>query len=130
MAAGVVVVDPIERVLLVRRGRPPAAGEWTLPGGRVEDGESPEAAAVRELREETAIDGRVVASLGVVEIEREGVRYADPRIPRRRRGAVRERATTRPMFAGRIETSSRPSVSGPTPSPSSTAASRCAARDS
>ena len=44
-------------MLLVRRGRPPSAGEWTLPGGRVEEGESPEAAAVRELREETAIEG-------------------------------------------------------------------------
>ncbi len=76
VAAGAVVVDPLERVLLVRRGRPPGAGEWTLPGGRVEDGESPAAAAVRELREETAIEGRVVAPLGVVKIEREGVHYS------------------------------------------------------
>ncbi len=76
MAAGAIVIDRLGRVLLVRRGRPPAAGEWTLPGGHVEEGESPEAAAVRELREETAIDGRVVAPLGVVEIAREGVRYS------------------------------------------------------
>jgi 8-oxo-dGTP diphosphatase len=76
VAAGAVVLDPRERVLLVRRGRAPSAGEWTLPGGRVEEGESPRAAAVRELREETAIDGKVVASLGIVEIEREGIRYS------------------------------------------------------
>jgi len=76
VAAGAVVVDRLERVLLVRRARPPAAGEWTLPGGRVEKGESPHAAAVRELREETAIDGRVVAPLGVVAIERGGTLYA------------------------------------------------------
>jgi 8-oxo-dGTP diphosphatase len=76
VAAGAVVLDPMGRVLLVRRGRAPAMGEWTLPGGRVEEGESPGAAAVRELREETALDGSVVASLGVVEVEREGVRYS------------------------------------------------------
>ncbi len=75
-AAGAVVVSADERLLLVRRGRPPAAGEWTLPGGRVEAGESSDAAVLRELREETAIEGRVVASLGVVEIARESVTFA------------------------------------------------------
>jgi mutator protein MutT len=76
VAAGAVLVDARGRVLLVRRGHAPAAGEWTLPGGRVEEGESPEEALLRELREETAIDGRVVASLGVVTISREGAEYA------------------------------------------------------
>src|ERR1019366_8751461 len=52
------------------------AGEWTLPGGRVEAGETPEVAVVRELREETALEGRVVASLGVVTVAREGETYA------------------------------------------------------
>ncbi len=44
------------KVLLVRRGRPPSAGLWSLPGGKVEFGERLEAAAIREIREETAID--------------------------------------------------------------------------
>ncbi|MGI6247204.1 MAG: NUDIX hydrolase [Pseudochelatococcus sp.] len=42
-------------VLLVRRRNPPAAGLWSLPGGRIEPGETPEAAALRELAEETAV---------------------------------------------------------------------------
>jgi mutator protein MutT len=76
LAAGAVVLDAGERILLVRRGHSPSAGEWTLPGGRVEAGESPEAAVVRELREETAIEARVVALLGVVTIVRDDVVYS------------------------------------------------------
>ena len=43
------------KVLLVRRGRPPAAGLWSLPGGKVEFGERLEVAAIREISEETGI---------------------------------------------------------------------------
>ena len=43
-------------VLLVRRGRPPLAGYWSLPGGKVELGERLEEAAIREIREETAVE--------------------------------------------------------------------------
>ncbi|WP_433800262.1 NUDIX domain-containing protein [Actinomycetospora sp. CA-084318] len=54
-AAGAVVHDAAGRLLLVRRGRAPQAGRWTLPGGRVEPGESPAEAAAREVAEETGI---------------------------------------------------------------------------
>ncbi|MDP9002685.1 MAG: NUDIX domain-containing protein [Myxococcota bacterium] len=74
-SVGAVVVDRAGRVLLVRRAHPPMAGAWTLPGGRVESGESLDRAAVREVFEETSIIARVVCSLGAVGIAREGFEY-------------------------------------------------------
>ena len=49
------------RLLAARRSAPPElAGQWELPGGKVEPGESPEAALVRELREELGVDAEPV----------------------------------------------------------------------
>ncbi|MGH7155443.1 MAG: NUDIX hydrolase [Acetobacteraceae bacterium] len=50
-----IVVLKNDSVLLVRRGKPPNAGSWTLPGGAQEIGETTEEAARRELAEETGI---------------------------------------------------------------------------
>lgn len=58
VAVGAVVLDG-DRVLLVKRGHEPRKGEWSLPGGAVEVGETLEAALVREVREETCLDVRV-----------------------------------------------------------------------
>ena len=52
------------KVLIVRRGRAPAKGIYTLPGGGVELGETLEQAVVREVREETALDVEPVALAG------------------------------------------------------------------
>ena len=54
-------------VLLIRRGTPPRLGEWSLPGGRIEWGERAEAAALRELREETGVEGEILGLLDVVD---------------------------------------------------------------
>jgi 8-oxo-dGTP diphosphatase len=66
VCVGAVVVDD-GRLLLVRRGRGAAAGEWSVPGGRLEAGETVGEAVVRELAEETGIEGLCGPLLGWVE---------------------------------------------------------------
>jgi ADP-ribose pyrophosphatase YjhB (NUDIX family) len=56
-----------ESLLLVRRGRGPAAGEWSVPGGHVEGGETLHEAVVRETFEETGLEIVVDRFLGWVE---------------------------------------------------------------
>ena len=56
-----------EDVLLIRRGTKPLAGNWSIPGGKIEFGESTEDAALRELKEETAVTARLVGLVDVVD---------------------------------------------------------------
>lgn len=64
-ASCLVVVDNKDQVLLVKRSVEPKKGFWCLPGGFMELGETPEKAALRELKEETGLAGRIDMLLGV-----------------------------------------------------------------
>src|SRR5271170_7179332 len=70
VGVGAVIVDLREkdhRVLFVRRGQPPLLGEWSLPGGVLECGETLREAVVREAREETGLVVETGEMLGVYE---------------------------------------------------------------
>jgi 8-oxo-dGTP diphosphatase len=63
---GAIVRDSAGRLLLIKRGHDPEAGRWSLPGGRVEPGESDAQALVREIGEETGLivrPGRLVGAV-------------------------------------------------------------------
>jgi ADP-ribose pyrophosphatase YjhB (NUDIX family) len=78
IGVGAVIIQE-SRVLLIRRGQPPLLGEWSLPGGVLECGETLRQATIREAREETGLIVETGEMLGVYERvirrEDEPVRY-------------------------------------------------------
>jgi ADP-ribose pyrophosphatase YjhB (NUDIX family) len=67
IGVGAIIVDSLGRVVLVKRGRPPAQGEWSIPGGLVRLGEPLEAAVVREAFEETGLHVKPIDLVELVE---------------------------------------------------------------
>ncbi|MGE5290595.1 MAG: NUDIX hydrolase [Micromonosporaceae bacterium] len=67
---GAVIHDAEGKLLLIRRGHPPGEGLWSLPGGRVEPGETDHAAVIREISEETGL--RIVPGALLGSVERPG----------------------------------------------------------
>jgi 8-oxo-dGTP diphosphatase len=63
---GAVIKDDQGRLLLIKRGHEPGAGLWSLPGGRIEPGETDAQALVREMREETGLAVQAGPLLGSV----------------------------------------------------------------
>ena len=88
LVAGLVPVSPDGRVLLLRRRFEPGAGLWSYPAGFVELGETVEAAAARETREETGVRARVGPLIGIYS-------YADA-------------AVVTAVFCGRLSARARP----------------------
>ena len=66
VGVGAVIIQE-NRVLLIRRGQPPLLGEWSLPGGVLECGETLREAVIREAREETGLTVETGEMLGVYE---------------------------------------------------------------
>ena len=64
VGVGAIIIED-GRVLLVKRGHPPLAGEWSIPGGVLEVGETLREAAIREAREETCLRVEPADLLGV-----------------------------------------------------------------
>ena len=54
-------------VLLIKRGKPPFEGQWSIPGGGLEHGERLTGAVIREVREETGVEIRILGLLDVFE---------------------------------------------------------------
>lgn len=74
VCVGVVCIRD-DNVLLIRRGRPPRQGHWSIPGGKLEFGETLHDAALRELHEETGCTARIGRLIQVYELIEEGFHY-------------------------------------------------------
>ena len=64
-----------EDVLLIQRGTAPRKGEWSIPGGRIEPGETESQAALRELTEETSVSADLLTKITALDADFEGYHY-------------------------------------------------------
>ncbi|MEE9397645.1 MAG: NUDIX hydrolase [Methylococcales bacterium] len=75
VAVGAIVFNKSGQVLLIRRGKKPALGQWSVPGGKQEAGETLTEACCREVLEETGIEVKLQSIVAVVERITEGFHY-------------------------------------------------------
>ena len=75
IGVGGIVFNSQQQVLLIQRNQPPASGLWSIPGGKLEPGESLAKACQREVLEETGLAVLVSALVAVVERQAEGFHY-------------------------------------------------------
>lgn len=68
IGASAAIFDSAGRVLLVKRGKPPLAGLWSLPGGHIEPGEPSRETARREVAEETGLGAEIVGFLTTFDV--------------------------------------------------------------
>jgi len=64
-----------DEVLLIQRGTAPRKGEWSIPGGRIEAGETEAVAAIRELSEETSVTADLLTKITALDADFEGFHY-------------------------------------------------------
>ena len=62
-------------MLLIQRGTAPRKGEWSIPGGRIEVGETEAQAALRELGEETNVSANLLTKITALDADFEGYHY-------------------------------------------------------
>lgn len=67
IGVGAVILDERGRIVLVRRDAAPRQGEWSIPGGKIEWGETVSAALLREIREETGLDVEILQFIDVID---------------------------------------------------------------
>ena len=64
-----------DEVLLIQRGTAPRKGEWSIPGGRIEPGETEAQASLRELGEETSVSAELLTKITALNADFEGYHY-------------------------------------------------------
>lgn len=64
-SSGAIAYNEENKIILIKRGREPAKGIWAPPSGFIEAGEDPDTACLRELKEESGVEGKVTDLIGV-----------------------------------------------------------------
>jgi 8-oxo-dGTP diphosphatase len=67
LGVGAVIWNEKREIVLIRRGKPPRLGQWSIPGGHVEWGENLKDAITREAREETGLDIEITGLIDVID---------------------------------------------------------------